>query len=349
MHYRLPEIGNFTPMKAVFVLLLSLCFVLRASAQRLKPADAKMLRQKEDSLKAFADSMINADYAGRRFLNDSLFVRGFVRALRVPNSFYYPFDSLQSISRLYAPDSSFRLFTWQLKKDEYFYFQKGAIQVKTKDGSLKLYPLFDASMFTSKPDDSVRSRNNWIGALYYRIIEKEWQGKKYYTLLGFDGYTVGSNRKWMEVLTFDPQSGEPVFGGPFFMVQSDSAKKASVANRFHIEYKKEASTTFNYSPEKNMVIFDHLISESDEPHRAETYIPDGDFEGFEWKNGKWVQVKKVFTDVPDEFKRVDPYLGNAPTEDAIRDKNGKIDEKKLEERSQRNAEKAKPKEKPKQD
>lgn len=331
-----------------FVCFLLVCLALSLQAQRIRPADLTLLRQKEDSLKSYADSMINAEQAGRRFVNDSFFVRGLVRALRVPNSFYFPFDSLQAVSRLYAPDSSFRIFTWQLKKDEYFYLQKGAIQVKTKDGSLKLFPLFDASMFTGKPDDSVRSRNNWIGALYYRIIEKEWQGKKYYTLLGFDGFTVSSNRKWMEVLTFDPQTGEPVFGGPYFMVQSDSARKPVPANRFHIEYKKEASTTFNYSREKDMVIFDHLISESDEPHRPETYIPDGDFEGFTWKNGKWVQVKKVFTDVPDEFKRVDPYLGNAPAEDAIRDKNGRIDEKKLEERSRRNEEKVKQKEKPKQ-
>ncbi|MFT4024617.1 MAG: hypothetical protein QM664_12635, partial [Flavihumibacter sp.] len=142
--------------KAVLFFLLLTAFAATASAQRIKPADLNTLRQKEDSLKLFADSMINADQAGRRFLNDSLFVRGLVRALRVPNSFYYPFDSLQPVSRLYAPDSSFRIFTWQLKKDEYFYLQKGAIQVKTKDGSLKLFPLFDASMFTAKPDDSVR-------------------------------------------------------------------------------------------------------------------------------------------------------------------------------------------------
>ncbi len=332
-----------------FFLVLALtgsCHFLQAQG-RIKPADRQSLEKQEDSLKDIADSMINAETPGRRFLSDSLFVRGFVRALQLPYSFEYPFDSLGSVSRLYAPDSSFRIFTWQLKKDEYMYYQKGAIQMRTPNGSLKLYPLFDASMFTGKPDDSVRTRKNWIGALYYKIIEKSWQGKKYYTLLGFDGFTVGSNRKWMEVLHFDEQTGEPVFGGPFFMIQPDSAKKAHTANRFHIEYKKEASTTFNYNAERDMIIFDHLISESEEPNRPETYVPDGDFEGFEWKNGKWVQVKKVFTDVPDEFKKVDPYLGNAPVEDALRDKNGNIDEKKLEERSRRNEEKAAEKAKPK--
>ncbi|WP_152616837.1 hypothetical protein [Flavihumibacter solisilvae] len=334
-------------MKTLFLLFISVMCALGSMAQKLKAADRKQLQVREDSLKAYADSMINARSAGKRFLSDSNFVRSFVRALKTPYSFDYPFDSVTSVSMLYPADSTFRIMTWQLKKDEYMYLQKGAIQMRTTDGSLRLFPLFDASMFTAKPIDSVRSRKNWIGAIYYKVIQKEWQGRKYYTLLGFDGFTVSSNRKWMEVLSFDPQSGEPVFGGPYFVVSPDSAKKSQVQNRFSIEYKKEASTTFNYSEDKDMVIFDHLISESDEPNRPETFIPDGDFEGFQWKDGKWVQIKKVFTEVPDEFKNVDPLLGNAPADDAIRDKEGNIDEKKLEERSRKNDEKSREKVKPK--
>ncbi|MBC6489432.1 hypothetical protein BC349_00500 [Flavihumibacter stibioxidans] len=333
--------------KLLFLLFLAVTCTTLNAQNKLNAVTLKQLRAREDSLKVFADSMINANAAGSRFMSDSNFVKGFVRALKLPYSFDYPFDSLQSVSRLYAPDSSFRIFTWQLKKDEYFYYQKGAIQLRTADGSLKLFALFDASMFTGKPEDSVRNRNNWIGAIYYKVIQKTWQGRNYYTLIGFDGFTVSSNRKWMEVLTFDERTGEPRFGGPFFSVRHDTSKTQKVMNRFVIEYKKEASTTFNYNGEMDMVIFDHLISESDEPHRPETYVPDGDFEGFQWKDGKWMHVAKVFTEVPDEFKRVDPYLGNAPAEDALRDKDGNIDEKKLEERSRKNIEKAKEKEKPK--
>lgn len=333
-------------MKTIITLLILAAFGFNAVAQgKISTKDLRELEKREDSLKIYADSMVNATGAGNRFLNDSNFVRGFVRALKVRNSFEFGFDSLVSISRLYAPDSSFRIFSWQLKKDEYFYFQKGAIQMRTLDGSLKLFPLFDASMFTKKPLDSVRTKNTWIGAIYYKLIQTSWQGKNYYTLLGFDGFTVSSNRKWMDVLTFDDKTGEPVFGGPFFQVFTDSSKKAKLQYRFNIEYKKEASTTFNYNPDMDMVIFDHLISESDEPHRPETFVPDGDFEGFQWKEGKWDHIGKVFTDVPDQFKKVDPFLGNAPLDDAIRDKDGNIDENKLEERSRKNIEKAKEKEK----
>lgn len=302
------------------------------SAQSLLSADRKTLLIKEDSLHNYADSMINAVTAGKRFLSDSNFVRTFVRALKIKNSFLYSFDSLTTISRLYAPDSSFRIFTWQLKKDEYMYLQKGAIQIRTKDGSLKLFPLFDASMFTSKPVDSVRNRNNWIGAIYYKIIQKSYNGKQYYTLLGFDDYSIGSNRKWMEVLTFDAK-GEPQFGGPYISFKEDTGKRKPVLNRFNIEYKKEARTTFNYNSELDMIIYDHLISENEQPERKESYIPDGDFEGFKWKNGQWVHVNQVFN-----FKLKD---GEFPQEENIRDAEGNLNEKKLMEQSEKNMKKAK--------
>ncbi|MEP7258892.1 MAG: hypothetical protein ABI687_10890, partial [Flavitalea sp.] len=156
---------------SLLMLLAGLLFFTNVSAQQALPqANKKQFSGLEDSLKVFSDSMINALSPITRFRADSNFVRGLVRALKVKNSFYYPFDSLESISRLYAPDSAFRIFTWQLKKDEYVFLQKGAIQIRTPDGSLKLFPLFDYSMYSAKPQDSVRSNNNWIGAIYYKVV-----------------------------------------------------------------------------------------------------------------------------------------------------------------------------------
>lgn len=315
----------------IFLFTLSLFFV-HSSAQSLSAADRKQFAKREDSLRLFADSMINAESPAVRFRSDSNFVRSLVRALKVRNSFNYPFDSLVTVSRLYSPDSLFRIFTWQMKKDEYVLLQKGAIQMNTADGSLKLFPLFDVSMFSNNPEDSVRYRNNWIGAIYYKIIMKEHNGKKYYTLLGFDDFSISSNKKWMEVLSFNAK-GEPVFGGPFISFKEDSVRKG-VKPRFNIEYKKEAGTTFNYNPELDMIIFDHLISETDQPEKKDTYIPDGDFEGFKWQNGQWVHVGKIF-----DFKLED---GAFPKEATILDDAGNIDEKQLEEASQRNIDKKNP-------
>lgn len=320
-------------MRKATLILFVLLFAALVNAQKVSTKDKRELILKEDSLKVYADKMINAQEASERFRADSNFIRGLVRALKTRHSFYHPFDSLRTISHLYAPDSTFRIFTWQLKKDEYVFLQKGAIQMNTPDGSLKLIPLFDYSMYTGKPLDSVRTKDNWIGAIYYRIIMKQHNGKKYYTLLGFDDYAISSNKKWMEVLSFNSRQ-EPVFGGPFISFKDDSTKKA-VQTRFNIEYKKEANTLLNFDPDLDMIVFDHLISETDEPEKKNTYIPDGSYEGFKWTNGQWVHVDRVF-----DFKLED---GQFPVDDQLRDEDGNINEKKLEEASQKNIEKARSK------
>jgi len=333
-------------LKAVFFffLLAGSLSVLRlpAAAQTLTPAQLRDFGTREDSLKSLADSIVNAGEPGRRFIADSQFVRILVRALRQPNSFHYPFDSLETISRLYAPDSTFRIITWEFKKDEFVYLQEGAIQVNRPDGSLKLFPLFDASMFTSNPEDSVRTRINWIGAIYYRIIQKTWQGHKYYTLLGFDDFSETSNKKWMEVLTFTPE-GEPRFGGPYFSFQNDSTHRRT-QYRFDIQYKKEAATRFNYDPNLDMVVFDHLIPEGDHPEKKDSYVPDGDFEAFQWKEGRWVHVEKsIFT-----AKLKD---GAFPMDARLLDDQGKANEEALQAQSEKNlqqSEKNAPKKKPNQ-
>jgi hypothetical protein len=326
-----------TLKKYFFPFLMAVCLIsTRGSGQTITQShftagEKKQLEKQQDSLISFADEIVNAPEPNQRFRADSFFIRMLVRSLKISNSFYFPFDSLQTISKLYAPDSSFRIFTWQIKKDEYVYFQRGAIQMRTEDGSLKLFPLHDYSTFTAKPADSIRNANNWIGAIYYRIIEKNVNGKNIYTLLGFDDFTINSNKKWMDILSFNDQ-GQPVFGGPYFSFKNDSAKanKTQVV-RFYIEYKKEAVTTFNYDTSMNMIIYDHLISESEEPNRKETYVPDGDYEGFTWQNGQWLHVSKVFTTSLQD--------GQFPAEKKILNDAGGIDEDALKQQSEKNKKK----------
>jgi hypothetical protein len=309
----------------------------RLLAQPNSTAAQAVFQQREDSIKKFAFDIVNDSTPESRFRADSQFIRSLVRVLKLPYSFYYPFDSLQTISRLYAPDSSFRIFTWQYKKDNLLYLQEGAIQINQPDGSLKLFPLFDASMFTARPLDSVRTRTNWIGAIYYRIIQKTWQGKKYYTLLGFDDYSETSNKKWMEVLTFSPE-GEPRFGGPFFSFQEDSVRRPT-QYRFNIEYKKEAGTRFNYDPDLDLIVYDELIPENNQPEKKDSYVPDGEFEAFQWKNGKWMHVQKgVFT-----AKLKD---GDFPREAQILNEQGSPNEAQLQAQSEKNKKKAATTQKP---
>lgn len=323
-----------TLKNCLFVFFVSVCQISlysygqTASGIHFSVNEKLQLEKQQDSLMHFSFDIVNAPEAAQRFRADSIFIRMLVRSLKIPNSFYFPFDSLQTISKLYAPDSSFRIFTWQIKKDVYVFIQRGAIQLRTADGSLKLIPLHDVSMFTNKPEDSVRGANNWIGAIYYKILQNNVNGKNVYTLLGFDDFTINSNKKWMDVLTFS-EEGQPVFGGPYFSFKNDSAKVSKKpVYRFYLEYKKEAVTTFNYDSSMKMIIYDHLISETEEPNRKETYVPDGDYEGFAWTNGQWLHVPKVFTATLQE--------GQFPAEKKILNDAGAIDEEQLKQQSDKN-------------
>ncbi|MBS1751303.1 MAG: hypothetical protein JST63_15495 [Bacteroidetes bacterium] len=297
--------------KYIYLFVLNLIVISMQAQSSGKSFSA--FKQHEDSMKTYAFNIVNAREAADRFRSDSIFTKMLVRALKEPHSFYYPFDSLQTISRLYAPDSSFRIFTWQVVKDENTFRRHGAIQINTKDGSLQLYPLLDKTPLLTNTDHITTTNMNWVGAIYYRILENNYNGKKYYTLFGYDENNIRSTKKRIEVLHFDEQ-GRPVFGGPFFSFAKDQVPKP-VQTRFTIEYKKEGNASIRYDDEMKMIIYDHLISENNQPEKKYTYIPDGDYEGFKWENGKWLHVDKVFT-----YKLQD---GQAPVEKPL--KEGKFD------------------------
>jgi hypothetical protein len=287
-------------------------------AQGIGKADFKLLRQKEDSLQTYSIQIIQGINSDNRLNADSMFTRVLMRALKTTNSFYYPFDSLQTVSVLYSPDSVFRIFTWQLVINENVIRQHGAIQMRTPDGSLRRYPLIDKSDVTTNVADTIGNNFGWMGAIYYKIILKQSGYQKYYTLLGFDENNIRSSRKIIEVLTF--QNNEPIFGGSYFSGEkADGFSKWQ--SRYIMEYKKEAGPRLNYDKDLDMIIVEHLVSESAEPKKKWTLVGDGDYEGFVWKGNKWMHVDKFFNLVTPD--------GQAPVPNPIRDPSGNIDEKKL--------------------
>lgn len=285
-------------------LLLFISLLFTGMAPVMSQDDRMRMQQMEDEIKPLAYTIMNDNDFVTRFRADSAFIRGLVRALRMPHSFRYRFDSLTTISQLYAPDSSFRIFTWQLQMEDMNHFrQKGAIQMRTTDGSLKLFPLFDVSKYTEAPADSVRNAQNWIGAVYYNIIQTKYNNRNYYTLFGYDENDARSTKKWMEVLTFDV-NGAPMFGGRYFNYREDDLKPKQPAFRFCVEFKKEANAKLNYDPELDMIVLAHLVSEEGNTKKKHTLVPYGTFEGFKWLGGRWVHQPDIKEANPDA--RVNP-------------------------------------------
>ncbi|MEO6549511.1 MAG: hypothetical protein ABIN94_16025 [Ferruginibacter sp.] len=305
-------------MKKLVLYFVFTIGMVAAFAQRTKNENLLALQKKEDSLQGYALKIVQGITAEARFNADSIFTKMFVRALLTKNSFNYYFDSLETISKLYAPDSSFKIFTWQMVINENMVRQHGAIQMKTNDGSLKLYPLIDKSDITLLLTDTVTSNKAWMGAIYYKIIETKHGSKNYFTLLGFDENNIRSDKKIIETLYFD--NNEPSFGAHLFSFEEDSLKQPAMS-RYIMEYKKGAGPRLTYDEDLAMLVFEHLESESNEPNKKWTYIPDGDYEGFKWKNGKWIHVNKVFNLITPE--------GNEPVPNPVKNAAGNTDEDKL--------------------
>lgn len=300
-------------MKRYLSLLLLLCLAMPLvhAQQKLTPQDKQSLLKQQDSLRLLGDEMLRGKNDDARKNAMLAFIPRLVRALKTRNSFYFPFDSLETVAIKYPKDSTFRIFTWVDVTDNGFFSHHGTIQMRTADGSLKLFPLIDSSEYINDVD-TVTSNRAWYGCLYYNIIQTHFFNQEFYTLCGWDGNNPRSQKKLLDMLTF--KDGQPVFGAPMFSFEEDSVKRPT-QNRFFLEYKKDANVTLNYYPDMDMIVYDHLISESNEPKKKYTYVPDLDYEAFKWKNGKWVHVDKIFHDKLENGKAPVPMPLNIKQKD----------------------------------
>lgn len=114
---------------------------------------------------------------------------------------------------------------------------------------------------------------------------------------------------------------KPVFGAYIFQTKNDNpfSGRKKVA-RYIIEYKKESVARLLFNDKEISIMVEHLMSETNEPNKKWTYIPDGGYDGFTWKENRWVFVENVLSFVPSE---------TAPMPSPIRDKDGVIDESKI--------------------
>lgn len=290
-------------------LTISLLFTIglcSATAQDLQ----QQLALIEDSLVVTADSMYNAFIPDEREVYNERFVKQLVRALKIRGSYDHPFTKLkEKINIIYPDDKAFRIFNWVIAPTDITRRYYGAIQMP--DDQLKLYPLIDYTGSLGKsPEDSILSGGKWFGALYYRIITHETGGKNVYTLFGLNASSPISNKKIMDPMIITPNG--PVFGVPIFNVRSQNGDHGRI-NRFVIEYKKEVQASMNWDNDMNVVYFDRLVSQVNDPNRKYTFVPSGEYDGFRWENGYWNLVQDL---IPVESRKD----GDAPAPTPIKPK-----------------------------
>jgi len=194
-------------------------------------------------------------------------------------------DVPERISQLFSKDNNVGIYTWciQTQRGMYKYYcilksPKGTFILEDVNG--------DENIATEKLIE-----NNWYGAVYYDIIDIDIDGKKAYTLIGNDLKGILSNKKIIDVLSFD-DDGNAVFGAPIF--------ENKLQQRLIFEYSARSTMYMRYNEDMKMIIYNFLIPI--DPNFARDhrfYVPDSSYDGLVYKNGVWTLQENVTFDRED--------------------------------------------------
>ncbi|MDR6941336.1 hypothetical protein [Mucilaginibacter pocheonensis] len=272
-------------MRRLCVFVISIFISGHTFGQHLsEDSRTKQLSIYQDSLASLGKKFINNENDLERKNANYLFIKTLVSALKTPNSFLFPFDSVKSISIVNSPDNRFRILSWHIINQDGSYRFYGTVQMNT-GGPLKMFPLEDYSPLLTNPEDSVTDNHKWYGAQYYKIVPVYAQ-KPYYILIGWKGNTVKSTKKVIDVLSFTNDT--PVFGLPVFDGNGKNRK------RVVFEYARQVSMLLKYIPDQNLIVFDHLAPPDKKmKDQPAAFGPDLTYDGYKLKNGRWVYIDNL--------------------------------------------------------
>ena len=297
-----------TPMHYRILSLLFLLSgpVLWAQSGTLTADDRAALDEAKQRMTALVETVYTDSSAEARFAACRNLIRELVTSLDRPNSFAYGFGDLPGLSVQYAPDSSFRIFSWELTVDRDGYRHYGAIQRNTAE--LQLIPLLDrGDDWLENPENAIVRADNWLGYVVYRIAEGgSYRGRPYYFVLGFDSYEAYRRRKILDVLSFDAE-GNPVFGLPVFTTYTESDLLLAGRARMIMLYGAEASMALRFDPELGGIVYENLILVPGNYGEGPVYMPDGSYRMLKLgDDGMWREEEQVFDHKYEEAPREVP-------------------------------------------
>lgn len=224
--------------------------------------------------------------AERSAASDSLRVL-FIEALNSEGCFEYPFDLLDHMGVLLSPDERFRMFNWNVpKEDRSFDYHCFILTKDEKAGIYDWYEFREAKREINKVENKYLDTDNWLGALYYEIIMTGTSKKPSYTLLGWDGKDKLTTRKVVDVLTLEKNG--PRFGAPIFKTEMGTNK------RHLLEYADDAKVSLKWHPKQKRIVFDHLAPLDPVMYGVKAYyMPDGTFDALNLVRGKWVFEENI--------------------------------------------------------
>lgn len=241
----------------------------------------------EDSIASFMKQIYTDNPTSVKEAANNKLIALFKATLISDEAFNYSFDSLKHIGKITSEDKRIRIFSWNVPQLSGYQKYYGFILVKSGKEGIRLIELTDNRKAISNPIKDILRANNWMGSLYYSVVDVSYKGDKYYLLLGLDFNNLFSSKKIIDVLTFGKDL-EPIFGSSVFHVGD------AVLNRVVFEFSARANMMLRYIPETKTIVFDHLSpSRPDFAGNYQFYGPDFTYDGFKFEKGKWVYVMNL--------------------------------------------------------
>ncbi len=267
-------------MKKIILINILAFICLSSFAQK---GNNKLIAEYEDTLKVMAHNIMNAEKEAEKRIANQVFIANLTEVLKYEKSFKFPFDSLPTIARIMSPDNSFRIFNWLLKKDNGSYEYYALVHYHNKKRKrYEIIPLMDNSANIRNPQWEDLDAKNWYGGLYYQIAYIKKAGRKYYTLLSWDGNDGYSTKKIIDVMYFSGKN-KIKFGLPIFKQNKKESQK-----RVIVQYDSKTSVSVKYHEKEQRIVFNHLMpARKDLAGLEEYYIPEGSFNAYNYRKGKW--------------------------------------------------------------
>ena len=293
-------------LKVPALLFLLFALVGPVCAQELSSADRQVMADGEERIAAHVRRIYTDSSEAARFSATRDLIRELVSTLDRPHSFDYVFGDVPGLAVAYAPDSTFRTFTWELNVDREQYRHYGALQRNAPD--LELVPLVDrGDEWLGNPENEIAGADSWLGYAVYDIVAGDtYRGKPYYFVLGYDSYSLYRRRKVLDVLHFD-DTGKPVFGLPVFLTYTDTGMLLPDRARIILEYAAEATVAMRPDPELGGILYENLIMMPGNNGEGPVQVPDGSYHLLQMdEQGRWLEKEQVFTHKYDEAPREVP-------------------------------------------
>ncbi|MCB0401504.1 MAG: hypothetical protein KDD41_05430 [Flavobacteriales bacterium] len=284
-------------MKKITSILLCLTWGISAFAQGFQEEIHELNRIGQQLISSISDD--------EKMQANEEFKKTLSTLINKPASFDTNLDSLKTISILQS--DQLKIYNWTIPFSDGTYQYFAFLQIKRDKSTFQTVELIDKSEEINKPETKILTPNSWYGALYYKLIEEKKLGTQVYTLLGWDGNNLLTNKKIIDVISID-KNGNIKLGAPVFKAKRKTYK------RVIFEYAENAVMSLKYHQRSHQIVFDYLVpTSSNLTGIYEYYGPAlNRFDSYKIEKKGWVYQEDIDIELD---KSIKDFIWNDPKEE----------------------------------